>query len=88
MKDTVGKELDVTAELCSNLGSLQIRFAESDPIAGVGAPDGASPLTSDTELSFSAETYSDTTDSSGRKNVSYNPDTEEQKCRTRKRAEC
>ena len=82
VKDTVGKKPDVTAELCSKLGSLQISFAESDPAAGVGAPDGASPITSDTEQSFSAENPSDTTDTSGQKNVSYNPDTEEQKCRT------
>ena len=82
VKDTVGKEPDMTAELCSKFGSLQTGPDKNDPTAGVSAPDGASPLTSDTELSFSAENYSDTTDTSGQKNVSYNPDTEEQKCRT------
>ena len=71
-KDTVGKELD----------SLQISSDESNSTAGGGAPDGASPLTSDTKQSFSTENHSDTTDTSGQKNVSYNPDTEEQKCRT------
>ena len=82
VKDTVGKEPDVAAELCSKFGSLQIGSDKNDSTAGVGAPVGASPLTSDTELSFSAENYSDTTDTSGQKNVSYNPDTKEQKCRT------
>ena len=82
VKDTVGKEPDVTAELCSQLGSLKISSDESNSTAGSGAPDGASPLTSETEESFSAENHSDTTDISGKKNVSYNPDTEEQKCKT------
>ena len=82
VKDTIEKEPDVTAELCSKLGSLQISSDESDPTAGVGAPDGASPLTFDTEHSFSADNHSNTTDTSGPKNVSYSPDTEEQKCRT------
>ena len=82
VKDTVGKEPDVTAELCSQLGSLKISSDESNSTAGGGAPDGASPLTSETEQSFSADNHSDTTDTSGQKNVSYNPDTEQQKCRT------
>ena len=50
-----------------------------DPTACVGAPDGVSLVTSDTEQSFSAENHSDTTDTSGQKNVSYNPDTSGQK---------
>ena len=88
VKDTVGKEPDVTAEFCSKFCSLQIGPDKNDPTAGVSAPDGASPLTSDTELSFSAENYSDTTDTSGQKNVSYSPDTEEQKCRTEEKELC
>ena len=82
VKDTVGKELEETAELCDKLDSLKISSDESNSTAGSGAPDGASPLTSETEESFSAENHSDTTDISGKKNVSYNPDTEEQKCKT------